>query len=70
MQIKKILVLIGVISVVFSSCFLAVSNKSIAIPGSELYSSFESPKSSDTTNLEIIDAIFDSKNSDYSSNGY
>ncbi len=59
MQIKKILVLIGVISVALLSCFLSVSNKSIAIPGSELYPSFESPNSSGTTNLEIIDAIFD-----------
>jgi len=42
----------------------------MAIPGRELYPSFETPKSSDTTNLEIIDAIFDSKNSNYSSKGY
>jgi len=70
MQIKKSIILIGVISVVFLSCFIALSNNSIAIPGSELYPSFEIPKSSDTTNLEIIDAIFESKNSNYSSNGY
>jgi len=70
MQTKKILVLIGVISVVFLSCFIAVGNKSMAIPGSEIYPSFEPPKSSDASNLEIIDALFNSKNSDYSSSGY
>jgi prenyltransferase beta subunit len=70
MQIKKTLVLIGVISVVFLSCFIAVSNKSVAIPGGENYGRLEFPKSSDATNLEIINTIFDSKNSDYSSSGY
>ncbi|MCK4382691.1 MAG: hypothetical protein KAW66_05295, partial [Candidatus Lokiarchaeota archaeon] len=70
MQTKKILVLIGVILVVFLSCFIVIGNKSIAIPDSEIYPSFESPKSSDATNLEIIDNIFDSKNSDYSTSGY
>ncbi|NVM16996.1 MAG: hypothetical protein HWN80_04720 [Candidatus Lokiarchaeota archaeon] len=70
MQIKKKLVLIGVISVVILSCFIAVSNKSMAIPGSELYPGVESPKSSDTTNFEIISDMFDAKNSDYTSKGY
>ena len=70
MQIKKSLVLIGVISVVFLSCFIAVSNKSIAIPDNEIYPGNEFPKSSDTTNLDIINTIFDSKNDNYSSSGY
>lgn len=70
MQIKKKLVLIGVISVVILSCFIAVSNESLANPGGEIHPSFESPKSSDTTNFEIIDAIFNIKNSNYSSKGY
>ena len=70
MQKRKKVILFGVISIVFLSCFMALSNKSIAIPGSELYSSIESPKSSAKTNFEIIDSMFDSKNGNYSMIGY
>ncbi|MBY9013161.1 MAG: hypothetical protein KGD70_12370 [Candidatus Lokiarchaeota archaeon] len=70
MQKRKKVILFGVISIVLLSCFMALSNKSIAIPGSELYSSIESPKSSAKTNFEIINSMFDSKNSAYGSNGY
>lgn len=70
MQIKKTLVLFGVISVVFLSCFITTSNNSMARPGNVIYPSIEKPESSAITNLEIIDALFDSKNDNYSLNGY
>ncbi|MFX0048640.1 MAG: hypothetical protein ACFE8G_10795 [Candidatus Hermodarchaeota archaeon] len=70
MQISKKSVLIGVITIVFFSSFIMFNNKSIDIPVNEISPSFESPKSSSVTNLEIINAIFNSKNSDYSSKEY
>ena len=70
MQIKKSLVLIGVISVVFLSCFVTTSNSSMASTSKVIYPSIENPKSSATTNLDIINAVFDSKNDNYSLNGY
>jgi prenyltransferase beta subunit len=70
MKIKKSLVIIGVISAVLLSCFIVSNNRTIVDSNSDIELGFEFPKSSDISNLEIINAIFDSKNSEYTSSGY
>lgn len=70
MKTKRKVILLGIISVVMLSCFMALNIKTSAFPESASYLDLESPKSSDISNLEIIEAIFDSKNNDYSTKGY
>ncbi|MFX0074349.1 MAG: hypothetical protein ACFE96_02830 [Candidatus Hermodarchaeota archaeon] len=70
MKRRKTLVLIGVISFVFISCFTSSNSNAIANLGSEIEPIFDSPRISDTSNLDIINSIFDSKNSGYTTNGY
>ena len=79
MQSKKIIVIFGIISVLFLACFLLTSNmmKSGSLtaldthtPDIETDINFDALKSSDATNLEIIESIFDSKSNDYTTYGY
>jgi len=70
MRSKKTVVMIGIISIVFFACFLIIGNKSIAAPDIVTNVKFDTLKSSDATNLEIIESIFDSKYDDYSTYGY
>ena len=65
---KKIIVIIGIVSIVFLACFLIIGNNNASdfAPDSGTYVDFDTLKSSDATNLEIIESIFDSKNDDYS----
>ncbi|GAG76827.1 unnamed protein product, partial [marine sediment metagenome] len=72
MQKKKIIVIIGIVSIVFLACFLIIGNNyaSDIAPDIGTDVNFETLKSSDGINLEIIESIFDSKNDDYSTYGY
>jgi hypothetical protein len=73
MQSKKTIVfLIGIISILFLACFLVIGNndKSLVAPDIVTDVNFDTLKSSDATNLEIIESLFDSKNDDYSTYGY
>ena len=67
---KKTIVIIGVISIVFLACFLRVTNEPTTVPISATGVNLESLKASNATNLDFINEIFDSKSSDFSSNGY
>jgi hypothetical protein len=70
---KKTIVIIGIVSIVFLACFLIIGNNNVSFktaPDIVTDINFDTLKSSDTTNLEIIESIFDSKNDDYSTNGY
>jgi prenyltransferase beta subunit len=73
MKIKKKIGLIIVISIVFLSCLIisnTTSNNSISKGNIEKTTSFDFPQTSDMSNLDIIQAIFDSKNNEYASKGY
>ncbi len=70
MQSKKSIVIIGIVSIVFLACFLIIGNKSVVDPDIGTDVNFDTLKSSNATNLEIIESIFDSKNADYSTYGY
>jgi hypothetical protein len=67
---KKILVMIGVISIVFLAGFLSSTNEPTTAPIDPTEVNFQKLNASDSTNLDIINEIFDSKNSDYSTYGY
>jgi len=69
---KKTLVIIGIVSIVFLACFLFIGNNNASdiTPDIGTDVNFDTLKSSDATNLEIIESIFDSKNDDYSTYGY
>jgi len=67
---KKTIVIIGVISIVFLGFFLSATNESVIVPISATEVNFEGLNASDATNLDFINEIFDSKNADFSSNGY
>jgi prenyltransferase beta subunit len=72
MQSKKIVVLIGIISIVFLACFFVIGNNDFSDTTPELVAdlNLDTLKSSDETNFEIIESMFDSKNDDYSTYGY
>jgi len=69
-QKKKIIAIIGVISIVFLACFLSATNKSTTAPIAATDVNFDALNASEGTNLEFINEIFDSKSADFSSNGY
>jgi prenyltransferase beta subunit len=77
MRSKKIIVIFGIISILFLACFLFTGNMTTSgsltaldTPDIVTDINFDTLKSSDATNLEIIESIFDSKNDDYSTYGY
>jgi len=67
---KNTIVIIGVISIVFLACFLSATSEPTIVTITANEVNFDALKSSDATNLEIIESIFDSKSADFSSNGY
>ena len=71
MRSKKTIV-IGIVSILFLACFLIFDSNSKSQVALDIVSdvNFDTPKSSDVTNLEIIESIFDSKNDDYITYGY
>jgi hypothetical protein len=67
---KTIVIIFGVISIVFLAGFLNLTNEPTTAPINPTEVNFESLNASDSINLDIINEIFDSKNSDYSTYGY
>jgi prenyltransferase beta subunit len=72
MQSKKKIVIIGIVSILFLACFLIIGNNNASDIAPDIVTddNFDTLKSSDATNIEIIEYIFDSKNDDYSTYGY
>ena len=67
--LKKGLVVIAVL-IVISAYFSATSVNSSPIPGERQNDNFDLLTTSDSSNLEILEAIFDAKNAEYATNGY
>ena len=67
---KTIVIIFGIMSIVFLASFLSATNEPATAPISPTKVDFEMLNASDLTNLDIINEIFDSKNSDYSTYGY
>ena len=70
MKWKKHLVLVSVVLIVVLAYFSSFATNSIAIPGDTQIESFNLLATSDASNLEILEAIFDAKNDDYATYGY
>ena len=70
MKWKKHLVLVSVVLIVVLAYFSAMSVKSVANPGHRQNENFDLLATSDTSNLQILEAIFDAKNADYATYGY
>ena len=67
--LKKGLVVIAVLIVV-SAYFSVISVNSSPIPGERQNDNFDLLTTSDSSNLEILEASFDAKNAEYATNGY
>ena len=70
MKWKKHLVLVSVVLIVVLAYFSSFTTNSIAIPGDTQVENFDLLATSDASNLEILEAIFDAKNDDYATYGY
>ncbi|MHA1508171.1 MAG: prenyltransferase/squalene oxidase repeat-containing protein [Promethearchaeota archaeon] len=70
MRWKKNLVLVSIVLVVVISTFSAGSSFSKAIPGDVQTENFDLLTTSDISNLEILQSVFDANNADYATYGY
>jgi len=70
MKWKKNRVLVSIVFIVVLAYFSTISVKSFSIPGEQQKENFDLLAISDTSNLEILEAIFDAKNVDYATYGY
>ena len=70
MKWKKNRVLISIVLIVVLAYFSTISIKSVANPGERQNKNFDLLATSDTSNLEILEEIFDAKNADYAIYGY
>ena len=77
MRSKKIIIIFGIISILFLACFLLIGSMktsgsltALDTPDIGIDINLDNLRSSDGTNREIIESIFDSKNDDYSTYGY
>jgi len=67
---KKHIVIFGIVSTLFLASFLVFGNKPLSTPEIATGASLKNLNSSNSTNLDFINEIFDSKNAEFSSNGY
>ena len=70
MKWKKNQVLISAVLIVVLAYFSTITIESVAIPGDTQVENFDLLATSDGSNLEILEAIFDAKNADYATYGY
>jgi len=72
MKWKKHLVLVSIVVIVIFSYFTTIGIQTVANPGERPNEIFDLDllETSDSSNFETLEAIFDAKNSDYASNGY
>jgi len=70
MKWKKPRVLICVILIIVLAYFSTISVRPSAIPGERQTPNFDLLATSDVSNLEILQAFFDAKNSDFATYGY
>ena len=70
MKWEKKLVLVGVVLIVSLAYFSTIGGTSVAISGERQNDNSSLLALSDTTNFEILQSVFDAKNSDYDTYGY
>ncbi len=70
MQTKKKIVLFGCIVILGFACFLTIGNESLGDPEGSKSVELYLPNTSDVTNLDVLNSVFDAKNNFYSSNEY
>ncbi len=70
MKCKKPRVLVCVILIVVLAYFSTISIKSVANPIDRQNENFDLLTTSDISNLEMLQSVFDAKNADYATYGY
>jgi len=70
MKYKKPRVLVCVILIVVLAYFSTIGIKSVATPDERQNENFDLLATSDTSNLEMLQSIFEAKNADYATYGY
>ena len=70
MKWKKTRVLVSIVLIVVLAYFSTISITSVATPGERQNENFDLLATSDTSNLEILEAVFDAKNADFATYGY
>ena len=70
MKWKKPLVLVSVVLIVSLAYFSTIGFKTVATPGERQNENFDLLTTSDASNFEILEKIFDAKNADYANYGY
>ncbi len=70
MKCKRPRVLVSIVLIVVLAYFSTIGIKSVAIPNERQSENFDLLAISDTSNLEILQSVFDAKNADYATYGY